>query len=300
MPSSVQIRPLTPSDAEAHRALMLAAYAREPRAFTSTAAEREALPLAWWARRLDGDAVWGAWDAQGRLLGAVGLEPHGRARTAHRATVFGLVVVPEARGQGLGRALLQALVDAVRQRPGLALLELTVSDGGPRHLYEDAGFVAWGREPMAVALEDGGHVDKWHLQALLHPPRQRLSLADAEVAEVRRDGPSWRLRLSAAPVQRWQEGRWLDGHLGPVLLRCDAVDGPDAADRLPRLWGRLREATLLDAQGQRLRWLPLPGAWRGPLRLALQDGHGQALELSLQGLCLQCPPDAAWRESLHC
>ena len=109
-----------------------------------------------------------------------------------------------------------------------------------------------------------------------------LSLADAEVAEVRRDGPSWRLRLSAAPVQRWQEGRWLDGHLGPVLLRCDAVDGPDAADRLPRLWGRLREATLLDAQGQRLRWLPLPGAWRGPLRLALQDGQA-ALRLPAAG-----------------
>ena len=302
MPCPAQIRPLTPADAAAHRTLMLAAYAREPEAFTSTAAERAALPLSWWAQRLAGGTVWGAWDGE-RLLGAVGLEPATRTRQAHRATVFGMVVDPAARGLGLGRALLQALVDGADRHPGLALLELTVSEGNDRarRLYEDAGFVAWGREPQAVALDDGRRLAKWHLQRPLHGPRRRLSLTDAEVAEVRRegqhDGAAWWLRLSAAPVQQWQDGRWQDGHLGPVRLRLDTATVPDA---LPRLWGRLREGLLHDAQGQRHPWLELPGSWHGPLRLSLQDGHGQALELALQGLCLQCPPDAVWRESLHC
>jgi hypothetical protein len=48
----MNIRRLTPTDAPAYRALMLDAYERHPDAFTSSVAERSALPLAWWESRL--------------------------------------------------------------------------------------------------------------------------------------------------------------------------------------------------------------------------------------------------------
>lgn len=46
------VRRLVPADAAAHRALMLEAYRDAADAFTSTVAEREPLPLAWWAARM--------------------------------------------------------------------------------------------------------------------------------------------------------------------------------------------------------------------------------------------------------
>ncbi|MBS0426345.1 MAG: GNAT family N-acetyltransferase, partial [Proteobacteria bacterium] len=48
---AMPVRRLAPADAPAYRALMLDAYARHPEAFTSTVAEREPLPLAWWEAR---------------------------------------------------------------------------------------------------------------------------------------------------------------------------------------------------------------------------------------------------------
>jgi hypothetical protein len=46
------VRRLTPADAADYRALMLEAYAIAPDAFTSSVAEREALPLQWWESRV--------------------------------------------------------------------------------------------------------------------------------------------------------------------------------------------------------------------------------------------------------
>lgn len=44
----MMIRPLQASDALAYRALMLEAYGAYPQAFTSSVAERAAMPLSWW------------------------------------------------------------------------------------------------------------------------------------------------------------------------------------------------------------------------------------------------------------
>ena len=46
------VRRLVPADAVAYRARMLDAYERHPGAFTSTVAERGALPLRFWEERL--------------------------------------------------------------------------------------------------------------------------------------------------------------------------------------------------------------------------------------------------------
>lgn len=162
------LRRLVPADAAAHRALMLAAYVEQPEAFTSTVAEREGLPLAWWAARVaegevPGGLVVGAFEGV-RLIGAAGLAFETRERLRHKATLFGMVVTPGARGRGLGRALVGAVLEAARGRVGVRLVQLTVSAGNraAESLYQRCGFVPFGTEPMATCV-DGRFVTKLHL-----------------------------------------------------------------------------------------------------------------------------------------
>ena len=113
------IRRLTPADAFAHRELMLEAYDRHPEAFTSSTAERVALPLSWWADRLPlGDkassAVWGAFDGAGALNGAAGLSVESRIKSRHKGLLFGMYVAPAARQRGAGAKLVDAVLAAAR------------------------------------------------------------------------------------------------------------------------------------------------------------------------------------------
>lgn len=163
-----QIRRLAPDDAALHRTLMLEAYAGCPEAFTSSLAEREGLPLAWWAARMPDlpdppELVCGAF-AGPALLGAAGLSFEQRERTRHKATLFGLYVRPAARGQGLGRRLVEHLLQEARALGRIELVQLTVSAGNPDALalYGRCGFVPFGTEPMAVRLGDR-YIDKVHL-----------------------------------------------------------------------------------------------------------------------------------------
>lgn len=156
------VRRLAPDDAPAYRALMLAAYAQHPDAFTSSADERAALPLAWWQQRLAEDAdggdaaadrVFGVF-ADGVLAGAAGLSLEQRAKVRHKATLFGMVVQPTCRRAGLGRALVEAVLAHARSLAQLEQVQLTVTEGNvaAQRLYEACGFVAWGVEPRAVRL----------------------------------------------------------------------------------------------------------------------------------------------------
>jgi len=75
-----------------------------------------------------------------------------------------MYVAPEARAQGLGRQLVQAVLDAARQRPGLRVVQLTVTQGneGAQALYARCGFQVFGQEPLAVFV-DGSFYGKVHM-----------------------------------------------------------------------------------------------------------------------------------------
>ncbi|MFT3957114.1 MAG: GNAT family N-acetyltransferase [Piscinibacter sp.] len=162
------VRRLTPADAAAHRALMLEAYALAPDAFTSSVAEREGLPLSWWAARMaDGpgaaELVCGAFAGE-TLVGAAGLAFEQRERTRHKATLFGMYVRPAARGQGVARRLVEAVLAQARSSPLTELVQLTVTESNAAavQLYARCGFVPFGSEPCAVKLGDRC-VTKLHL-----------------------------------------------------------------------------------------------------------------------------------------
>lgn len=162
------IRRLLPADAKAYRALMLEGYARHPDAFTSTATEREALPLSWWEKRLDvsptaEQVVFGAFDGD-VLAGAAGLQFQTREKARHKADLFGMYVAPSARRAGFGRQLARALLDEAAARAGVRIVQLTVTEGNvaAQTLYEHCGFRPFGVEPFAVAF-GGVYLSKVHM-----------------------------------------------------------------------------------------------------------------------------------------
>ncbi len=166
--SGFAVRRLVPADAVSYRALMIGAYRDEKDAFTSTAAEREALPLAWWEARVavDDDAaelVFGAFDAR-QLVGAAGLNFERRTRTRHKATLFGMFVHPDFRGRGVAAALVRAVLAQARATPGIAVVQLTVTDtnAAALRLYERSGFRAFGTEPLAVRI-GAAYLAKTHM-----------------------------------------------------------------------------------------------------------------------------------------
>ena len=140
----LSIRRLTPADAAAHRALMLEAYERHPDAFTSSTSERARFPASWWAERLPpgedaSSVVLGAFAEGERLVGAAGLAMEDRIKSRHKATLFGMYVAPEARAQGTGRKLVDAVLDTARSRPGLRVVQLTVTQSNDAAQAASAG-----------------------------------------------------------------------------------------------------------------------------------------------------------------
>lgn len=169
------LRQLVPADAAAYRAFMLEAYARHPDAFTATVAERESLPLDWWIDRVSdapdaSQRVVGAFEdrqlatADLRFVGVAGLRRAQRPKTRHKATLFGMAVHPSAQGQGLGRALVEAVLELARSTPGIECVQLTVSETNERalNLYTACGFTAFGTEPVAIRVDDR-YVAKVHM-----------------------------------------------------------------------------------------------------------------------------------------
>lgn len=175
------IRQLQTSDAAAYRSLRLRGMREHPDAFTSSFEEVEAeAPSALEKRLADGSnaTLWGAF-AGNELVGAVGLNREHRSKNRHKATLVAMFVAREQTGQGIGRALVDAVLQHARAT-GIALIVLTVTDTneGARRLYAAAGFRDIGIEPDAVRVNDQSF-GKRHmflqLPPAVQPPDPHLS-----------------------------------------------------------------------------------------------------------------------------
>ena len=161
---------LNPSHAKAYRQLMLEAYALHPEAFVSNLSDREKLPLSWWQGQLDDElsALLGAFVGD-RLAGMVGLAFEPWEDAQHKATLFGLYVSEAYRGQGLGEALVQAVLSLAEEEPQLQVIELTVSANSfaALKLYKRCGFQQSGLEDCAIRVGQT-YFDRVHMRRLVN------------------------------------------------------------------------------------------------------------------------------------
>jgi ribosomal protein S18 acetylase RimI-like enzyme len=88
-------------------------------------------------------------ERRGELLGWVRvLPPTPLPSNAHIRAIQGLLVAPEARGLGLGRALLHAAMARARHEGALRVtLRVLAGNTVARSLYETAGFAVTGVQP---------------------------------------------------------------------------------------------------------------------------------------------------------
>jgi len=151
------IRVVTEADVDGFRALRLRALAEEPESFGASAEDFAAMAMPDVAARLrtTGDAfVLGAFLPD--LAGMVGFAREGGQKRTHKGFIWGMYVAPEARGQGVGRALMTDALTRAAALPGLEQIHLGVvtTNAAARALYRSLGFSAYGTERRALKVGD--------------------------------------------------------------------------------------------------------------------------------------------------
>ena len=101
----------------------------------------------------------------GRIVGSAGVSAvRSRRKAAHRAR-FGISVLQEYWGLGIGRVLMESCIDCAR-RAGYAQLELEVVADNERalSLYRRAGFEEYGRNPRGYRSTAVGYQELVHMR----------------------------------------------------------------------------------------------------------------------------------------
>ncbi len=156
---------LSESDAEAFRKLRRERLTEEPRAFAESVEEHDAISLETIRARLRDSSgenfVVGAFEG-GELVGMAGFSRSPRKKSRHKGVIWGVYVRASARGRGVGRALLTALIERARGEVEQIQLSVSVGQIAARKLYESLGFDVFGRERHALKVA-GEYVDEDHM-----------------------------------------------------------------------------------------------------------------------------------------
>jgi RimJ/RimL family protein N-acetyltransferase len=155
----LQIRAVAEADLEAYKALRDHALAHHEEAFTSDAATEAQRTAQSYSARLGGNAddqggfTLGAWRGD-RLVGAITCERDPRSKVRHIGHIVGTMVMKDQQTQGVGRALLDALIARAGADAELHQLTLTVtaSNAAAVRLYQSAGFTRYGTLPRAIRV----------------------------------------------------------------------------------------------------------------------------------------------------
>ena len=155
----MEIRFLNGDDAGEWWRLRLEALAGDPQAFSASAEDHQSLSLQEVRKRLGSDGadffVAGAF-AEGRLTGMAGFYREKGLKSRHKGRVWGVYVTPGSRGKGVGRKLLEAVLQRAAAIEGVEqiLISVTTTQAAAISLYRSLGFESFGCEPRALKIDD--------------------------------------------------------------------------------------------------------------------------------------------------
>jgi ribosomal protein S18 acetylase RimI-like enzyme len=156
--AQIQIRRLAQADAALYRDIRLEALRCHPEAFGSTFEAENARPLTFFSDRLGSSASFGVFH-DSELVGIAGLLIQEGRKEDHKGLLVGMYVRPNARKAGVGRRLVETIIEYARERVELIQLAVVSENEPARRLYERLGFVEYGLEKKALK-QDGRFYDE--------------------------------------------------------------------------------------------------------------------------------------------
>jgi ribosomal protein S18 acetylase RimI-like enzyme len=162
---TLAVRQLQAAEPELYREIRLEALRLHPEAFGASFEDEAARPLTDFAQRLTTNAIFGGFVGQA-LMGTAGFMPEVGVKRMHKAHLWGVYVGQAARGSGLARLLVDAVLDHARSRVELIQLTVRSDNHDAQRLYTAAGFKPYGLEMHSLKVE-GRYLDEVLMVKLL-------------------------------------------------------------------------------------------------------------------------------------
>ncbi|MFN6559005.1 MAG: GNAT family N-acetyltransferase [Nostoc sp. ChiSLP01] len=152
------IRKLTKSDAEDYRRIRLKALYKNPDSFGTTYHEEAIKTIEQFRDRIpvnNNNFILGCFEDK-ELIAIVSLHQESRIKLRHKAYITSMYVRQEYRGRGIGKLLLNELIERAKaiDEVEILLLDIVKNNFLAKQIYLSLGFQIYGREEMAYKFNN--------------------------------------------------------------------------------------------------------------------------------------------------
>ncbi|MUG94574.1 GNAT family N-acetyltransferase [Scytonema sp. UIC 10036] len=154
----MRIKKLTKDDAEDYRNIRLEALYNAPDSFGTMYQEEVLMTIDQFRERIPVDNnnfILGCYEDK-EIIGIIALHQGERIKVRHKAYIRSMYVQPEYRKKGIGKLLLNELIERAKaiDEIEILLLDVVTNNLSAKQLYLSLGFQIYGIEKMAYKFND--------------------------------------------------------------------------------------------------------------------------------------------------
>jgi ribosomal protein S18 acetylase RimI-like enzyme len=149
----MNIRLLEQDDCLIFKTLRLEALLQHPEAFGSSFEEESAMSDAEFLDGFKKSDIFGAF-VDNQLVGCAGFFVQSPLKMRHRGVLFSMYIKPDFRKNGIGDALVKAIISHAKNRVTQLHTTVVTTNQVALNLYEKNGFKIYGTEPRSLKIGD--------------------------------------------------------------------------------------------------------------------------------------------------